>query len=279
MSTSENPQVFLSYAHDDLAKVRKLYSDLKARNVNVWFDKESMSPGKWKTQIQKAIPKSNYFLFCISQTALRKTQEGSGFVDDELQQAYKIAMEQDERLFTIVPVRLEKEVSHGDHRLSIFQQYDLFEDWEAEIDKLAVYLGGEARSSLIEKEERSEEEQLIEGLMGKAVVSYYTKEYEKALRFYEIIIDMNPSNSYAWYGKGVALDYLGQHEEALTAYEKTLELNPDDAGAWNNRGVALNNLGRHEEALAAYEKALELNPDFEAAWNNKGSSAEQPGPA
>ena len=65
MSTSEPPQVFLSYAHDDIDTVRKLNADLKERRVNVWFDKDSLAPGRWKTQIQKAIPKSRYFLFVL----------------------------------------------------------------------------------------------------------------------------------------------------------------------------------------------------------------------
>ena len=146
MRSSDNPQVFISYAHDDLETVSRLHEDLKKRDVNVWFDKVNMAPGQWKKQIQKAIPKSRYFLFCVSKSALKKTEDGSGFVDDELQQAYDIAMVQDERHFTIVPVRLENNLSHGDNRLSTFQQYDLFEDWEDEVEQLAVRLGGKALS-------------------------------------------------------------------------------------------------------------------------------------
>ena len=143
MSSSKPPQVFISYAQDDLETVSQLYRDLKDRGVNVWFDKISLKPGSlWRTEIEKAIPQSRYFLFCISEAALEKTSDGSGFVDDELQKAYEIAMAQDMRHFTIVPVRLE-DVGRGDHRLSTFQQFDLFEDWEPVIDHLAsVFLQG-----------------------------------------------------------------------------------------------------------------------------------------
>ena len=141
MSFSDKPQVFLSYAHDDLDKVRRLYHDLKKRDVNLWFDKEDLGPGRWKTQIEKAIPKSRYFLFCISKNALRKTSNGIGFVEDELQFAYEIARAQDERNFTIIPVRLD-DSGHGDHRLSSFQQVDLFENWDHGVNQLALQVQG-----------------------------------------------------------------------------------------------------------------------------------------
>jgi len=63
MRSSSEQRVFISYAHDDLPQVRKLYADLKARAVNVWMDEEDIGPGRWKNQIQKAIAQSRYFLF------------------------------------------------------------------------------------------------------------------------------------------------------------------------------------------------------------------------
>ena len=262
MSKSENPQVFLSYAHNDLKTVRRLYADLKRRSVNVWFDKENIEPGRWKTQIQKAIPKSRYFLFCISNSALQKTVQGSGFIDDELQQAYEIAMAQDERHFTIVPVRLEKELSRGDHRLSIFQQYDLFENWEGGLDKLAVYLGGEAISSVMKRKELTEKDQLIEGLRGKADSAYYADQDEIALPFYEALLALKTDDAKAWHNKGVTLAELGRYEEALTAYEEAIRIEPSYAKAWYNKSISLRSSGKYEEALKAKNEAIRLDPKY-----------------
>ena len=270
MSKPSQPQSFLSYAHDDLKTVRELYADLKARGVRLWFDKEHLAPGRWKTQIQKAIPKSRYFIFCISKATLQKTEDGSGFVDEELQQAYEIAMAQDEQHFTIIPVRLEETDTRGDNRLSIFQQYDLFIDWKNEVDRLAVYLGGVSLASLIEKEEQSEEEKLIDGLNSKAASAYYAQEFDRALQFVGTIISLNPEYASAWYNKGVILGSLGRSEEEFQAYEEALRINPDDADAWYGKGFALGNLGRSEEALQAYEEALRIKPDYADAWYNKG---------
>ena len=273
MSTSENPQVFLSYAHDDLKTVRRLYADLIERKVNVWFDKERMTPGRWKTQIQKAIPKSRYFLFCVSNSALQKAQQGTGFVEEELQQAYEIAMAQDERYFTILPVRLE-ECGRGDHRLSIYQQYDLFENWEKEIDNLAVYLGGEALTSKIEKRELSEDELLIDSFRGKAEAAYYANQSDVALPFYEVLISSTPDYAKRSSFHGLIMDIRLPSEETfekkLSGFFEAIKDGADKAIVWNNKGATLADLGRHEEALFAFEEAIRLMPVFAEAWSNKG---------
>lgn len=56
MSTTERELVFLSYAHDDKEKVRKVYDGLKERKVNVWFDKENKEPGRWKKYYLPFLP-------------------------------------------------------------------------------------------------------------------------------------------------------------------------------------------------------------------------------
>lgn len=109
---------FLSYANEDLDRVRKVYNGLKKRGVDVWFDAEDLGKGRWKQQIMEAISHSKYFVFCLSNAALKKAGlENSGFVDLELQIAWEIAREQDEKSFTIIPVRLE-DYDRSDMRLS-----------------------------------------------------------------------------------------------------------------------------------------------------------------
>ena len=268
MEKDKRPQVFLSYAHNDLKIVRTLYTDLKGRGVNVWFDKENLSPGKWKSQIQKAIPKSRYFLFCVSKSALEKAESSSGFVDDELQQAYEIAMAQDERHFTIIPVRLEKDIGYGDHRLSIFQQYDLSADWESEIDRLAVLLGGRAKKLKTRIDiEFSEDKRLVVGLMSKAEIAYYANQYEIALQLWESVITINPEIDSAWSNKGAALAALGNYERALEAINKAIGLNKNSATSWFNKAVLMRKLGRIQEAVTYTALASELGYKFKPIPN------------
>ncbi len=51
----EEKMVFISYAHEDLEKVKDVYAGLKKRGLQVWFDKEDLKDGRWKPQIMKAI--------------------------------------------------------------------------------------------------------------------------------------------------------------------------------------------------------------------------------
>ncbi len=168
----EREYVFISYAHENLEQVLKVYEGLKKRKVNVWIDKRDLVPGRWKPQIFKAISRSKYFVICLSNAAIKKTSgEKPGFQDEELQTAWEFAREQDERGFTIIPVRLE-DCGRGDMRLSGWQQYDLFEDWEGVLDKLAVNLGGISLSDVAAIDERTEIEKILAGMIGKAEIFY-----------------------------------------------------------------------------------------------------------
>lgn len=252
--------VFLSYAREDEAFVRRIYDGLQKRGLKVWFDIESLRPGAWEPQIKKAISNSRHFMFCLSQNSLRKIGfDGSGFVDDELQWATEIAFRQPENQFTIVPVRLE-DCDRGDHRLSIHHQYDLFDDsdFETALDKLALELGGQAISELRAKDDRSEGVRLVNALIGKATMAYFAAEYQLALSLSETAIEFEPDNARAWNTKGIALFELERKDEAILSFEKVFEQLPGDYGAWYNKGLALFDLDRKDEAIHAFDKAIDI---------------------
>jgi len=128
--------------------------------------------------------------------------------------------------FTIVPVRLE-DCGHGDHRLSIFQQYDLFKDFEKELDRLAVHIGSPSLSDAKAKDERTEDEKLIDSLFGKAAIAFYSGDYETAISITETVIKLYPDNHEAWNNKGDILLKSGKYKEALKAAKKAIEFNPN----------------------------------------------------
>lgn len=217
------PQVFLSYASEDFEKVLWLHSELVRRGVNVWLDKKNLGPGRWKTQIRRAITRSRFFVICLSEAALRKTGDEPGFQDEELNTAFNIAVDQDERLFTIIPVRLEK-CSRGDHRLSIFQQYDLYDNWERGVNQLAVNLGGRSLVEEVRRQEQTEEEKWLERLLGKATAFYFAREYEKALSTLDEAIAKKPNYAEAWNLRGFALRGAMRGGEAHDAFKKALSI-------------------------------------------------------
>ncbi len=180
--------IFLSYARPNLELVRKLYESLKERDIKVWFDQIDLGPGKWKPQILRAIRRSRYFLICLSQAALAKTGDKPGFQDTELNEAYNIAIDQDEEHFTIIPVRLE-DCDRGDNRLSQFQQFDLSVNWDDTLDRLAVWLGGRSLGSII-VDERTEKEKQAHALQGRIITFHYAGEEKKAQPDVEVLAQL-----------------------------------------------------------------------------------------
>ena len=275
---SEN-QVFISYAHEDLETVKKIIHGLKERQINVWFDRQNLGPGRWKDQIIKAITRSRYFVICVSHSALRKTgDERPGFQDKELQSAYSIAESQSDHSFTIIPIRLEN-CRRGDFRLSSFHQFDLFNDFEDGLDRLAVHLGGFPLSDDSIDNQVSDDNRMIVSLFGKVAAANIANELEKALSLINAILSLEKEKyfnktmkSLAYYFKGSILRAMGNPEKALNLLDKSLSLDDRNTFAWNNKGVSLSELGRHKEALMAFEKALKINDKEPIDWIGKGSA-------
>ncbi|MCK4428769.1 MAG: tetratricopeptide repeat protein [Candidatus Aenigmarchaeota archaeon] len=70
------------------------------------------------------------------------------------------------------------------------------------------------------------------------------------------------------YNCGCNLGKRKSYDKAIKYYNKALEINPDDECIWNNKGNILSEFGDYEKALKCYNKALEIDPDDEVAQNN-----------
>ncbi len=235
MNESSKNRVFLSYAKENLVKVKEVYDGLIKRGLNVWFDNEHLEPGPWKPQIEKAISKCRYFVICISEAALRKTgDERPGFQDEELNRAYDIAEKHSDKNFEIVPVRLE-DCGRGDFRLSDFQQYDLFIEFEKHLDKLAVHLGGSSLSDRMATDERTEDEKMIESLMGRAEAANFAAEYDKSITILNSILVLKPDSTDALNNLGAAWNAKGKYEKSLKSNLNTFDKShPNMVSHWYN---------------------------------------------
>jgi hypothetical protein len=188
--------VFLCYSQEDLSKVHKVYEGLIKRRLKVWFDKKDMKGGKWMPQIKQAIARSKYFIVLLSKSAIKKMQEVKGVQKDEFSFAHDLAMNQPEDVFCILPVRLE-DCERGDHRLTIYQHYDLFPDFEKGLDKLTVDLGGCSLSDATAKDERTEDEKRDARLMGKAFTASILGCRDVVSSMCDAILKANPHHKIA----------------------------------------------------------------------------------
>lgn len=257
--------VFISYAKEDEEYAIKIYNELKKRNLIVWLDKMDLKVGVWYSQIMRTIAHSRYFVFCLSNNSLKKTSlEKPGFADSELQRAVEIAVKQPESEFTIVPVRLEN-CGRGDHRLSVHQQFDLFNNFELELNNLAINLGGISLRDSKVTDKRTEEDKLIDSFLGKATTYYYSGEYKLALLLVETILKVQNNDYRAWNIKGLSLYELGEKTKSVLAFKKVIEYKPNELYAWYNKGCILFELNNEYEALDAMNKTIEIYSESESS--------------
>ena len=298
-------QIFLCCAIEDTDEVNKVYDGMKARSLDVCFDRKDIIPKKWETQVEKVIKKSQFFVVCLSNHVLHNpAYKKHGFLDYELNKAYGITQEKSDDEATIVPVIIEG-CSYGNNFLGGSSEYKIYREFNNELDRLAINLGGSSLSNANARDERTEGEKAIESLMGKATVTYYAGEYQKTLVLLENITAIASDIYEAWYNKGVVLGSLDRHDEAVTAFDQAINImpdkhrdlyynkgvslealdrpeeaidafnqairiKPDDYESWYCKGIALDSLGSSVESLDAYDKVTTIKPDHEEAWNNKG---------
>ncbi len=270
MMKSKQNRIFISYASEDLAKVKKVYQGLIKRKCDVWFDQESLLPGNWKPQILKAISRSRYFLIFLSKAALKKTGDiEPGFQDEELNYAYQIAMNQSDQNFTIIPIRLE-DCDRGDFRTSVYQQYNLFEDYEKTLDMLSIHLGGVPNSNIKTEDERTEDDKIVDSLISKSIATYYAKEYENAIKILESVLIISQHNYNALSVKGVILFELKYFEDALNLVNLALKTHKKDIFFETLKIALLWQLDRKKDAFEAEFKIFTTNWQTRSAHFHDG---------
>ena len=59
--------VFISYIHENIDNIDRLYQELTSRGIKVWLDRNDIKPGsRWKDAIRKAIRDGAFFIACFS---------------------------------------------------------------------------------------------------------------------------------------------------------------------------------------------------------------------
>ena len=120
-------------------------------------------------------------------------------------------------------------VSEGITALTLFQQYDLFDDFDTGLDKLAVNMGGVSLLNPEAKDERSADAKFLDSLHDKAFAESSAGRYMESITLYDAILALSGNDARAWSGKGSVLLILPKYEEALEACDRALQIDPDNA--------------------------------------------------
>jgi hypothetical protein len=105
MPTDRKLRVFLCHASQDKPVVRDLYKRLGAEPwIDPWLDEERLLPGQdWNLEIEKAVEASDVVIVFVSKVSVAK----EGYVQRELRQVLRIALEKLEGEIFVLPVRLD----------------------------------------------------------------------------------------------------------------------------------------------------------------------------
>jgi cold shock CspA family protein len=120
------PQVFISYAKEDIAFAEKLRKDLIQAGIKPWMDSSDLLPGQnWELSISSAIRDCRYFIALLSSHSVGK----KGYVQREIRNALKVAQEYPPDKVYIIPLRIDVcEPTFED--LKVFQIFNFFPDYD-----------------------------------------------------------------------------------------------------------------------------------------------------
>lgn len=94
-------------------------------------------------------------------------------------------------------------------------------------------------------------------------------DYQKALRLYEKVIELDNQNLEALTQRCSILSDLGRSGPSISACEELNMVIPNDVVALSRLGKAYQEIGQHRLALEYYQKALHIDPDHHAAQQGK----------
>ena len=123
---SSRGRVFLAYAEEDRAEVRKLYTVLQRAGFEPWMDQEKLLPGQnWPRAIDRAIDLADFFVGCFSHRSTVKR----GHFQRELGYALDVAASIPAEDIFFIPVRLDA-CDLPRQIVTTVQYVDLFPDWD-----------------------------------------------------------------------------------------------------------------------------------------------------
>jgi len=120
-----------------------------------------------------------------------------------------------------------------------------------------------------EEKEKTDSEYAYEALDKALYFTFIKEEYEKALPYWQIVIEIEPVAAYIIIG--YCYEKLGAYTKAVEAYKQAISLNPVNASVVHcNLGIAYYGLGLYKDAIESYKQALRIDPDYTEAYFRLG---------
>lgn len=106
-------------------------------------------------------------------------------------------------------------------------------------------------------------------LFSKAKILMEKEMNIEAIELLKKLIEIEPSNSSAFWQLGWVYSKMGNTQESIFYYQKSIELNPNDSSSHNNLGWEYEKFDKPLDALREFDKAIELNNTKKLYYTNK----------
>jgi len=109
-----------------------------------------------------------------------------------------------------------------------------------------------------------------EGYNSRGIVFYNNNEYAKALKDYNLAIELDPDYANVYNNRGNVYRVLKKYDRALKDYQKTVTLTSNDGRPYLNMGSLYLNLGKPQQALEHFNNAAALGVNSGELYYNRG---------
>jgi hypothetical protein len=142
MTDHQPRHVFISYVRENQDQVDRLCQDLERHGVNVWLDRNDITPGIfWKDAIRKAIQDGAFFIAFFSKEYNEKTIT---HMSEELNLAIEVLRKRPREQAWFIPLVISGDVPDWEifpgKTLQDIQWVSLYENWEAGIQKIITVI-------------------------------------------------------------------------------------------------------------------------------------------
>ena len=109
------------------------------------------------------------------------------------------------------------------------------------------------------------EAQSIKELFDEAAQAFYAGQYDKAVKNYEKIIELEPNFAPAYNALGLALKVKGaQNADVIFYFTRAMELDPSFLPSYDNLGKVYYSAGDMDKAQEYFQKGLAIDPENES---------------
>ena len=167
----ESNLIFVSYAHPNLAVVRKLVRFLQTAGLKTWFDRENLLAGQeWEKEIAHAIRSCSLFIVNLSSAAVDRR----GVFQKEIRMALDVAMTIPPNQLYIMPVKLDECTIAAE--LARYHVLDLFEQNGPEVLLKSIEYAFKLSLQAEPTAQQELEQQLSKGIAAEQALGINTLE-------------------------------------------------------------------------------------------------------